>query len=191
MQSYLHWYDDDGGILTTGLFRSSLYIFWFVVKLFVNNQGTFRGFLTGHVVRSGLVGLVFRWSLMLSSDSRLALSQGQLVNLIAVDAQRLETTFNEMDTIVSAPLSLVIAAVLLTKFLGPTSLVGLLVLLVMSPISFIISKKAQKIKAAYLKEADLRVKKTTEAIHGIKVFLFDFAFFFLFLSLSLSLCLFF
>ncbi|KAA6358345.1 MAG: hypothetical protein EZS28_046128, partial [Streblomastix strix] len=57
----------------------------------------------------------------------------------------------------------------LLTFLDPSSLVGMVVLIVMSPLSFIISRQQITMQKQRMQITDRRVKRTTEAIQGVKI----------------------
>ncbi len=64
------------------------------------------------------------------------------MNLMSVDAQKIHDSFYEIHEVWAAPLQIAIAMALLWNVLGPSSLAGLALLLILAPINgFYLMKK--------------------------------------------------
>ena len=169
MKMFLDWLADPNGTPQTGLLLTLLYTLLFVSTSFLLVHFHFRCYLSGHNLRSGLVGLIFRKMLLLNSDSRVQNGSGVLTNLIADNIPRLEVALETSYTLLEVPLALIFSCIFLVSYLGASALLSVLVLVVLSPLSYCVSRSTRKYKVKFLELSDRRVKKTTEAVHGIKV----------------------
>ena len=82
----------------------------------------------------------------LSNSARNRYSVGQIVNLMSVDAQRVADVTFFIHDLWSAPVNISIAVALLYQYLGPASLAGLgvvILLMVMNTVLGTITKKLQ------------------------------------------------
>ncbi len=81
-------------------------------------------------------------ALKLSSTSRKNTTVGAIVNLMSVDAQKIHDSFYQIHEVWASPLQIAIAMALLWNVLGPSSLAGLALLLILAPINgFYLVKK--------------------------------------------------
>ena len=71
---------------------------------------------------------------------------GQIVNLMSVDAQRVADVTFFLHEIWSAPLSITIAMVLLYQYLGPSSLAGLGILVLLVIVNTIVGTTIKKLQ---------------------------------------------
>ena len=71
----------------------------------------------------------------MSSASRRKTTVGEIVNLMSIDAQKMHDVCNSLHEVWACPILIVIAMVLLWRVIGPSSLAGLGLLLVMAPIN--------------------------------------------------------
>ncbi|KAA6352921.1 MAG: hypothetical protein EZS28_051552, partial [Streblomastix strix] len=116
-----------------------------------------------------VVGSIFRRAFRLSPDSNQQIGQGKVINMVSTDAQRLENTQDQLQNLIDLPVNLIIASFTLSLYLDASALIGIVVLLILSPLSFLFSKSTMKVQKELMQITDRRVKRTTEAIHSIKV----------------------
>lgn len=83
-----------------------------------------RMFLVGLRIRTALIGAVYRKALNLSNVARKESTVGEIVNLMAVDAQRFMDLTAYINMIWSAPLQIALALYFLWDLLGPSVLAG-------------------------------------------------------------------
>ena len=169
MKLYLDWFNDPDGAMSHGIYLTIFYAFLFMAASSLQVHFVFRCFLAGYNLRSALVGLIFRKMLLFNTDSRIANGSGVLTNLVADNVQRLEVAVETIYTLLEVPLALLFSIVALTHYLDVSALLAIVVLAVLSPLSYFIARSTRKYKVKFLELADRRVKKTTEAVHGIKV----------------------
>ncbi|XP_069944054.1 ATP-binding cassette sub-family C member 3-like isoform X2 [Cherax quadricarinatus] len=120
-------------------------------------------------LRSALMTAVYSKALRLSGSARRESTLGQIVNLMAVDAQTVGDTFLHIYAMIMAPLTILVSLSFLWGRLGPSVLAGVVVLLLIIPINSVLVNKSKKIQAKAMSFKDKRVKMASEIVSGIKV----------------------
>nr|CAD7197173.1 unnamed protein product [Timema douglasi] len=120
-------------------------------------------------VRTALVSAIYRKSLRLSSTARKDRTVGEIVNLMAVDAQRLMDICLHVNLIWSAPIQIGLAVYFLWDLLGPSVLAGLAVMIILIPVNSAIANQMKKLQIRQMKYKDNRVKMMNEILCGIRV----------------------
>lgn len=128
-----------------------------------------RMFLVGLRIRTALISAIFRKALVMSNTARKESTVGEIVNLMAVDAQRFMDLVTYLNMIWSAPLQISLAIYFLWGILGPSVLAGLAVMIILIPVNGIIANKAKNLQIKQMKNKDERVKLMNEVLNGIKV----------------------
>lgn len=128
-----------------------------------------RMFLVGIRIRTALISAIFRKALVMSNQARKESTVGEIVNLMAVDAQRFMDLVTYLNMIWSAPLQISLAIYFLWQILGPSVLAGLAVMIVLIPVNGVIANKAKNLQIKQMKNKDERVKLMNEVLNGIKV----------------------
>ena len=82
----------------------------------------------------------------MSNEARKDSTVGEIVNLMSVDAQRLQDATGYLWMIWSAPLQIIIAVYLLWGILGPSVLGGLAVMVLLIPINGVLSSYQRKLQ---------------------------------------------
>ncbi|EQC40658.1 hypothetical protein SDRG_01736 [Saprolegnia diclina VS20] len=124
---------------------------------------------TGLQVTSAIATAVYAKSLKLSTKALQETSTGQIANFVAVDAPRLQRALFNLHTIWVVPYLLVIACTLLYNELGVAFLAGLGVILLVIPITTLLSKIMRRLQSSLLAVKDTRGKLCYEVLAGIKV----------------------
>ncbi|KAK2169807.1 hypothetical protein NP493_1174g00004 [Ridgeia piscesae] len=127
------------------------------------------GLVTGMRLRTAIVGVIYRKALRLSTSARRETSVGEIVNLISVDAQKLQDSPLFLHLIWSAPLTIALCLYFLWQELGPSVLAGLLFMLLMIPVNGVIAQVTRKLQVSQMKFKDGRLKLMNELLNGIKV----------------------
>lgn len=143
----------------------------FIVTLFQNalfNQYALKIVELGLSCRSSLTCLIFQKSLRLSSESRANRTSGEIVNLMSVDVNRIQSISQNMSTLITAPLELVICVYSLWAILGKATLVGVLTMVFLIPINTSIVRYSRKLNKKQMKLKDKRTRIINEIISGIK-----------------------
>jgi ATP-binding cassette, subfamily C (CFTR/MRP), member 1 len=85
----------------------------------------------------------------MSNESRKTSTVGEIVNLMSVDAQRLQDAVGYLWMIWSAPLQIAIAVYMLWNLLGIATLAGLGVMIALIPLNGIIVSFSRKYQVIY------------------------------------------
>ena len=120
--------------------------------------------------RSSVITAVYSKSLRLSNGAKQADSVGQMVNLMSVDAQRLNSLLPYLHNIWSSPLQILLSLAMLLGQIGaiPT-LAGLVVMLSVMPLNGKIARFQQKNQRKVMAARDERVKIFNEVLNGVKI----------------------
>eukprot|EP00750_Incisomonas_marina_P031430 INCI8140.1.p1 GENE.INCI8140.1~~INCI8140.1.p1 ORF type:complete len:1674 (+),score=297.41 INCI8140.1:503-5524(+) len=94
---------------------------------------------------------------------------GAIVNLMSVDAQRLQDICAYIHMLWSGPYQIVLALVFLGIQLGWAMLAGIAVMLAMFPLSAAIATKIKSLQQSLMKIKDERIKVTNEVMAGMKI----------------------
>ncbi|XP_076307522.1 multidrug resistance-associated protein 1-like isoform X1 [Tachypleus tridentatus] len=120
-------------------------------------------------IKSALITAVYRKSLKMSSSARRNYTVGELVNLMAVDAEKIFNLSMYLTLIIGAPLRILFTIVLLWQYLGPACLAGVVIILVVFPLTGIFASKMRKVQEQQMTKKDSRLKFMNEILSGIKV----------------------
>ncbi|CAH2108143.1 unnamed protein product [Euphydryas editha] len=128
-----------------------------------------RMYLVGMRIRTALTSAIYRKSLRISNSARKESTVGEIVNLMAVDAQRFVELTAYLNMIWSAPLQIALALYFLWGILGPSVLAGLAVMIVLIPVNGLIANRVKTLQIKQMRYKDERVKLMNEVLNGIKV----------------------
>ncbi|CAF1543369.1 unnamed protein product, partial [Didymodactylos carnosus] len=135
----------------------------FVQTLFL--QAYFhRQFLVGLRFRSATTGIVYRKSLKLSSSSKQSSTTGEIVNLMAIDAQRFQDLTSYIHILWSGPMQIIISLVLLYDIMGYSIVPGVFLLLTMIPLNLYIQRIQKKLTTKQMGLKDQRIKTMNEVL---------------------------
>ncbi|XP_013391801.1 multidrug resistance-associated protein 1-like [Lingula anatina] len=124
---------------------------------------------TGMRLKSALIGAVYKKALTMSNEARQESTVGEIVNLMSVDAQRVQDVMGYLWMFVSAPVQIALALWLLYQQLEGAIFAGLAVMVLLIPINGVVATKLRKLQVANLKMKDSRIKLMNEVLSGIKV----------------------
>lgn len=149
----------------------------FAILLFVNasfqtlllSQYFQRMIMIGLHIRTVIIGVLYKKALTMSNSARKESTVGEIVNLMAVDAQRFMDLTTYINMLWSAPLQIGLASYFLWNILGPSVLAGLAVMIILIPVNGYIGSKIQSLQVRQMKNKDERVKLMNEILGGIKV----------------------
>lgn len=88
-------------------------------------------------------------SLVLSNAARKKSTVGEIVNLMAVDAQRFMELTTYLNMLWSAPFQMIVSLAFLWMILGPSILAGVGVMVLMIPINAVIAKKSRTLQVRW------------------------------------------
>lgn len=153
-----------GMFLVFALFGLSLLIAVF------KEQYALISFQVGMRIRTAVTNAVYRKALKISSKAKRNTSVGEIVNLMAVDANRLYAVVPCIPILFTGPVVAIIAILLLWQYIGVSVFSGLAVMIAMIPLSSFIAVKLKNLQISQMKVKDERVKSMNEILNGIKVF---------------------
>ncbi|KAF4123187.1 ABC-type bacteriocin/lantibiotic exporter [Geosmithia morbida] len=127
-----------------------------------------RSFETGMRIKGSLASSIYRKSLKLSNEGRSSKTTGDIVNYMAVDAQRLQDFTQIGHQIWSAPLQITICMVSLYNLVGWSMMAGIAVMIIMMPIQGFTAKLMKNMQKSQMKNKDARSRLITEIINNMK-----------------------
>jgi ATP-binding cassette subfamily C (CFTR/MRP) protein 1 len=111
---------------------------------------------------------VYNKSLRLSNVERQSTTLGELVNLMQVDASKIELFIPQIHVLWDGMFQIVGYMGILYTLIGPSCFAGLLVMLVAGPVQIIVMKKLFGLNHMMVKHTDARVESVNEALQGIQ-----------------------
>lgn len=132
------------------------------------NQYFQRAFETGMRVRSGLTAAIYAKSMRLSNEGKASKSTGDIVNYMAVDAQRLQDLMQFLQQCWSAPFQIILCMTFLYQLIGPSMFAGVGIMLVMIPINAVISRIFKRLQKRQMANKDKRTRLTAEILNNMK-----------------------
>lgn len=127
-----------------------------------------RTFETGMRIKGGLASAIYRKSLKLSNEGRSTKTTGDIVNYMAVDAQRLQDLTQFAQQGWSAPFQIIICMVSLYNLVGWSMMAGVVVMILMMPIQGFVAKLMKKMQKSQMKNKDARSRLINEIITNMK-----------------------
>lgn len=126
-------------------------------------------FTMGMRIRSVLISAIYKKSLTISNSARKERTVGEIVNLMAVDAQKFQELANHINMLWMAPLQIILSIFFLWQEMGPSVLAGVAVMITLIPINGVITNRVKKLHMKQMKIKDERVKMMSEILNGMKV----------------------
>lgn len=120
-------------------------------------------------IRSALISLIYKKSLVISNNARKESTVGEIVNLMSIDTNRFGDVGNTINILWSAPLQICLSVYFLWQELGPSVLAGLAVMVLLFPINALIANRMKKLHMKNMKNKDERVKLMNEILSGIRI----------------------
>ncbi|PAA56638.1 hypothetical protein BOX15_Mlig005571g4 [Macrostomum lignano] len=152
-----------GYIYAAAFFGSS------IVSSFFFHQMFHIGMTSAMQIKAVVIAAIYRKALLLNAAGKKDTTVGEVVNLMSVDAQRLQDVAGYLWMVFSAPLQITIAIVLLWQELGASVLAGLAVMVLLIPVNGALASTQRKLQVAQMKNKDDRIKLLNEVFSGIKV----------------------
>jgi ATP-binding cassette subfamily C (CFTR/MRP) protein 1 len=133
-------------------------------------NNTFMNFIFefGTTIKAALISNIYKKSLKLSNEGRAAKSTGDIVNLMAVDTQRISELARQGHQLWSSPFQITVCMFSLYQLLGWAGFAGVAVLVVMIPINLMIARWMKYFQHEQMKNKDERTRVTTEILNNIK-----------------------
>lgn len=125
-------------------------------------------FVTGMRIKGGLTSAIYKKALKLSNEGRASKTTGDIVNYMAVDAQRLQDLTQFAQQMWSAPFQIIICMVSLYQLVGWSMLAGIGVMIIMIPINGLIARIMKRLQKQQMKNKDARSRLIAEIVNNMK-----------------------
>ncbi|XP_037524946.1 multidrug resistance-associated protein 1 [Rhipicephalus sanguineus] len=160
--------DSDDPAWHGALFSCTMFFASMAESLF-NSQYEYRIFLVSMRMRSAMINAIYRKALTLSSSAKGRFTTGEIVNLMAVDTQRIMEYIQVFNYLWTTPIQVALATYLLWQQLGVATLGGLFVMVSLLPINGWVTAYLRKYQFSIMEQKDRRIKLLNEMLAGIKV----------------------
>lgn len=140
----------------------------FIMKIFESISGAFGLYLGKRLdirLRTLLISEIYCKVLAVNASS--LKRAGSIINLVSLDAYNIGNTLGYVSTVPVSILMIVIAISLLYQYLGWSSLIGAMILVVLIPINHRTAAKIAASQKAVLKTSDVRISQLTEVFNNI------------------------
>uniref|UniRef100_A0A8B9RM10 ABC-type glutathione-S-conjugate transporter n=1 Tax=Astyanax mexicanus TaxID=7994 RepID=A0A8B9RM10_ASTMX len=158
--------------LWKGYFYASLMFLLSCLQSLFNHQYMYSCFTVGMRVKTAVMGLVYRKSLVINSAARRTCTVGEIVNLVSADTQKLMDFVVYFNAVWLAPIEIALCLFFLWQHLGPSALAGIATVILIFPLNGFIAKKRSKLQEIQMKFMDGRIKLMNEILNGIKILKF-------------------
>ncbi|CAN8021103.1 unnamed protein product [Ixodes persulcatus] len=120
-------------------------------------------------VKTTLIACLYRKVLTAWSTGGDQMTAGEVINSITLDTDKVAQTFIVVGDLWGAPLRLLFTMAMLWQYLGPSSLVAILVVVIVLIASFALARRVQAVQTDQMATKDLRIKHVNELLSGIKI----------------------
>ncbi|KAK9476428.1 P-loop containing nucleoside triphosphate hydrolase protein [Lipomyces japonicus] len=151
-----------GVIVAIGMFSCS-----FLQTVF-QQQYMQRAFGTAMTIKSSLTSTLYRKAMVLSIDGRAQKSTADIVNLMAVDVQRLQEITQSGQGLWSGPFQIILCLYNLHALVGNSMWAGVLVTLLTMILNAHIARRQRALQKVQMKVKDKRTRLTGEILVSIK-----------------------
>ncbi|KAJ8284525.1 hypothetical protein COCON_G00033750 [Conger conger] len=149
-----------------GLFASTS------LSAFLRNIFLFEVSKVSLSVRAAIISTIYRKTLRVNSSALASFSVGEVVNFMSTDTDRLANFFNSFHELWSLPFQFAITLYLLYLQVGVAFLGGLGIALLLVPLNKVIATCIMQNSKQMLQQKDIRVKRMSEMLFGIRVMKF-------------------
>eukprot|EP00066_Takifugu_rubripes_P022062 XP_011611328.1 PREDICTED: multidrug resistance-associated protein 1-like isoform X2 [Takifugu rubripes] len=163
---------DEDAPLWKGYFYATLMFLLSCLQSLFNHQYMYTCFTVGMRVKTAVMGLVYRKSLVINSAARRTCTVGEIVNLVSADTQKLMDFVVYFNTVWLAPIEIALCLFFLWQQLGPSALAGIATVIFIFPLNGFIAKKRSKLQETQMKFMDGRIRLMNEILNGIKILKF-------------------
>jgi ABC-type multidrug transport system fused ATPase/permease subunit len=140
-----------------------------LVQCYATHAPMVESFNIGNKLKATTMSLVFRKSLRLSNEARQGSSAGQIVNLMANDAQRFCEFVPMLNDMLLCGPFLLISMSLIYSMLGAACFAGVAVMGLGMLVNSKLMRRLKALRSQQMGQTDQRVLQTNEALLGIRV----------------------
>jgi len=137
------------------------------------NHFLYRAMSTGVLLRAGLITAIYNKALTLSTHARDIHPSGKLVDHISTDISRIDFACQLFHIGWTAPIQLIICLGILLVNLGPSTLAGFAVFLIVMPIQIRLMRFIPLFRQRAMVFTDMRTKLLQELLPGTKMIKFS------------------
>uniref|UniRef100_A0A6Q2XRI0 ABC-type glutathione-S-conjugate transporter n=1 Tax=Esox lucius TaxID=8010 RepID=A0A6Q2XRI0_ESOLU len=163
-------HDEDSPLWKGYMFAFLMFLLSSLQSLF-NHQYMYSCFTVGMRVKTAVMGLVYRKSLLISGAARRSCTVGEIVNLVSTDTQKLMDMVVYFNAVWVAPIEITLCLFFLWQRLGPSALAGIATVILIFPLNGFIAKMRSKLQVQ-MRYTDSRIKLMNEILSGIKILKF-------------------
>uniref|UniRef100_A0A7N9AWT7 ABC-type glutathione-S-conjugate transporter n=1 Tax=Mastacembelus armatus TaxID=205130 RepID=A0A7N9AWT7_9TELE len=163
---------DEDAPLWKGYFYATLMFLLSCLQSLFNHQYMYTCFTVGMRVKTAVMGLVYRKSLVINSAARRTCTVGEIVNLVSADTQKLMDFVVYFNAVWLAPIEIALCLFFLWQHLGPSALAGIATVILIFPLNGFIAKKRSRLQVRAMKFMDGRIRLMNEILNGIKILKF-------------------
>lgn len=156
------YFEDDFPILK-GILISLLIFTFYILQIFTQSQYFLVSSQVALSCQSALLAVIYSKSLKISNGS-----VGDIVNLISIDANRIQNVALDVSTLVLAPIEIVLCIVSLWPLLGKATFAGILTMIILLPLNSFIVRYTRSLNKKQMKIKDKRTSIIQEIIMSIK-----------------------
>ncbi|MBW0487072.1 hypothetical protein O181_026787 [Austropuccinia psidii MF-1] len=127
-----------------------------------------RVFLTGMRIRSGLIGIIYKKALVLSSEGKAGKPTGDIVNLMSTDVARIQDNCSYGLILVSGIFQIGLAFISLYQMLGWSMLGGIVVVVLSIPLNTTLARAQSRLQKRQMKNKDQRTRLMNEILNNIR-----------------------
>lgn len=160
--------DDSWSVRYRGYWLSAILFGAMACKAITENAYFHRVMRGGYQVRVAVSVMVYNKALRLANSERQATTLGELVNLMQVDATKIEMFVPQFHVLWDGMLQIFGYMAILYILIGWPCFAGLAVMIAAGPIQGVIMQKLFAMNRQLVVHSDSRVKKTNEAMQGIQ-----------------------
>ena len=169
IKAIIAYLQDPDAPLSEGLVYAAIVFVSGVAQSFLLRNYFFHCFEAGMRIRSAVCTAVYNKSLVLSAAARQKKTTGEITNLMSVDAQRLQELSTYVNSVWFSFFQIAVACYLLWQQIGPATLAGIAVIVLMLPLTAGFSKLMRRLQLALMEVKDERIKVCNEVLAGMKV----------------------
>ncbi|XP_059143047.1 multidrug resistance-associated protein 1-like isoform X2 [Physella acuta] len=138
------------------------------LRIAIFNYSMWSSYRLGMIVKSVLITAVYKKAMRINNESKKKSTVGDIVNLMSVDAQRIQEFLIKVSFCHTTPLQVVVSLAIIYSIIGPAVLAGTLVIVLFMPLSVWIASKQKSLFKKNLTFKDTRIRMMNEIINGIK-----------------------
>ncbi|KAF8530162.1 ABC protein [Hysterangium stoloniferum] len=132
-------------------------------------QSLWRSICTGTLARSALIASIYKRGVFLAPAARPAHSNSSLLNHISTDVSRMDYCAQWFHYTWTGPIQIIICLVILLVQLGPSTLAGFCLFIIMTPIQERTMASQFKIRKGSMRWTDQRASLVQELLGGMRV----------------------